>query len=51
MKTYGFGMGVTKKINKIFSSSGGYDYTLMNKGGESGSYGRHLIHAQVTGKF
>jgi hypothetical protein len=51
MKTYGFGMGVSKKINKTFSSSGGYDYTLMNKGGESGSYGRHLIHAQVTGRF
>jgi hypothetical protein len=51
MKTYGFGFGVSKKHSKIFSSSGGYDYTLMDKNSESGSYGRHLLHAQITGRF
>ena len=51
MKTFGFGLGVTKKINKTFSTSGGYDFTLMDKGSEAGSYGRHLIHAQITGRF
>ena len=51
MKTYGFGFGVNKKINKTFSSSGGYDFTLMNKGTSVGSYGRHLVHAEVTGRF
>ena len=51
MKTYGFGFGVSKKHSKIFSSSGGYDYTLMDKDSKSGSYGRHLLHAQITGRF
>ena len=51
MKTYGFGFGVSKKHSKIFSSSGGYDYTLMDKNSKSGSYGRHLLHAQITGRF
>jgi hypothetical protein len=51
MKTYGFGFGVSKKHSKIFSSSAGYDYTLMDKNSNSGSYGRHLVHAQITGRF
>jgi len=51
MKTYGFGFGVSKKHSKIFSSSAGYDYTLMDKNSKSGSYGRHLVHAQITGRF
>ena len=51
MKTFGFGFGVTKKINTTFTSSGGYDFTLMDKGSDSGSYGRHLLHAQITGRF
>ena len=51
MKTYGFGFGVSKKHSKIFSSSAGYDYTLMDKNSKSGSYGRHLLHAQITGRF
>ena len=51
MKTFGFGFGVSRKINKTFSSSGGYDFTLMDKGSDTGSYGRHLVHAQITGRF
>ena len=51
MKTYGFGFGVSKNINKTFSSSGGYDFTLMDKGTDEGNYGRHLLHAQITGRF
>ncbi len=51
MKTYGLGFSLSKNINKTYSSSGGYDFTLMDKGGESGSYGRHLLYAQITGRF
>ena len=51
MKTYGLGFGVSKKINNIFSSSGGYDFTLMDKGTSTGAYGRHLLHAQISGRF
>ena len=51
MKTYGFGFGINRRINKTFSSSGGYDFTLMDKGSDTGSYGRHLVHAQITGRF
>ena len=51
MKTYGLGFGVSKRINDIFSSSGGYDFTLMDKGTSTGGYGRHLLHAQISGRF
>ena len=51
MKTYGLGFGVSKIHNKIFSSSAGYNFTLMDKNSNSGSYGRHLVHAQITGRF
>lgn len=49
MDLYGFGFGVSRSINKIFSASGNYDFSLMDKG--TGSYNRHLINARVTGRF
>ena len=49
MDTYGFGFGVSKRLNRIFNSSAGYDFSLMDKG--SGTYNRHLLNAQITGRF
>ena len=49
MDTFGFGFGLSKPLNKIFSASGNYDFSLMDKG--NGSYNRHLVNAQVTGRF
>ena len=49
MDSYGFGFGVSRAINRIFSASGNYNFSLMDKG--TGSYNRHLINAQVTGRF
>jgi hypothetical protein len=51
MKTYGFGFGLNKKHSKIFTSSYGYNFTLMDKNSNSGNYGRHLLHAQIMGRF
>lgn len=49
MKTYGLGFSVNRKISKVFSTSAGYDFTILNKG--TGSYNRHLVNAEVTGRF
>jgi len=49
MDSYGFGFGLSRSINRIFSASGNYDFSLMDKG--TGSYNRHLINAQITGRF
>jgi hypothetical protein len=49
MDSYGFGFGVSRTINRIFSASGNYDFSLMDKG--TGSYNRHLINALITGRF
>jgi len=35
----------------MFSSSGGYDFSLMDKGTDVGTYGRHLLHASINGRF
>ena len=52
MQTYGLGFNLNKKLSPIFTASGGYDYTLTNSDtSSSGSYGRHVIHGQVTGRF
>ncbi len=49
MNTYGFGFSLARPINETFTASTGYDFSLMDKG--LGSYNRHLINAQVTGRF
>ncbi len=51
MTTYGMGLNVSKKLSKMFSSSGGYDFSLMDKGTDVGTYGRHLLHASIIGRF
>jgi len=50
MDTYGLGLNLSKRLSKALTASGGYDFTLMNTA-QSGSYGRHVIHGQVTGRF
>ena len=49
MNTYGFGMSIVKNINKFFSATGGYDYSIIDRSSES--YGRHILRAQVNGTF
>ena len=49
MNTYGIGFSVIKTISKHFSSSGGYDFSIIDRG--SNSYNRHILKAQVNGTF
>ena len=49
MNTYGIGLSVIKTISKHFSSSGGYDFSIIDRG--SNSYNRHILKAQVNGTF
>ena len=49
MNTYGLGFSVNKTINKIFSASGSYDFSIIDR--NSGSYGRHIVQALVSGRF
>jgi hypothetical protein len=46
---YGFGINISKAISSKFSANGGYDYTLIDRGSET--YGRHLLKAEITGRF
>jgi hypothetical protein len=46
---YGFGINISKSISSKFSANGGYDYTLIDRGSET--YGRHLLKAEITGRF
>jgi len=49
MNSYGFGVSITKKISRIFSASSGYNYTLVDR--EYQNYGRHVINANLSGRF
>ena len=49
MNTYGLGFSISKNINKFFSASGSYDYSIIDR--NSDSYGRHIIQALITGRF
>ena len=49
LNQYGFGFEVTKNINQNFSAGGGYDYSYSDR--DQDSFGRHLIRAQIVGRF
>ena len=46
---YGFGFSIRKLINKFFSTSGGYDFSYIDRGSED--FVRHVLQIQMTGKF
>jgi len=49
MKTHGFGINISKKINRILSASSGYDFSYSSPVGDS--FVRHVLYAQATGRF
>jgi hypothetical protein len=49
MNTYGLGFSINKTINKFFTASGGYDFSIIDR--NSDSYGRHIIQALISGRF
>ena len=49
MNTYGLGFSLNKNINKFFSASARYDYSLIDR--SPSSYGRHVFQIQANGNF
>ena len=49
LNQYGLGFKLQKQISERISASGGYDYSLVDRSMES--YGRHILRADVTGRF
>ncbi len=49
LNQFGLGFNLQKQISPRFTASSGYDFTFIDRAIEQ--YGRHLIHAQVTGRF
>ena len=47
--SYGFGISVLKRISKVFSASGGYDFSFVDRGTED--FARHVLQIQMTGRF
>lgn len=49
LNNYGFGFEVTKRISKVFSTSGGYDYSHVDRDIEN--FSRHVLRIQLFGRF
>ncbi len=49
MTNHGLGINISKKVNKVLSASGGYDLSYSSSLGNS--FVRHVLHAEVTGRF
>ena len=49
LNNYGVGINLNKQISDRISAGTGYDYTFVDRASES--YGRHLLRADITGRF
>ena len=49
LNQYGIGMSLQKAISERISASGGYDYSYIDRAVEN--YGRHVLRAELTGRF
>ena len=49
LNQFGMGVSLQKLINNHFNASGGYDYSYSDR--DNDSFGRHVIHAEITGRF
>lgn len=47
--SYGFGFEVTKRISKVLSTSGGYDYSYVDR--DVDNFSRHVLRIQLFGRF
>ena len=50
MNSYGFGFSTAKILSRVFTLSGGYDFTFSDSSA-TGDYIRHVLHAQIAGRF
>ena len=51
LSSYGFGFTTSKILSRYFTLSGGYSFTFTDGGIDVESYDRHVIFAQLTGRF
>ena len=49
LNQYGMGMSLQKALTARISASGGYDYSYIDRSVEN--YGRHVLRAELTGRF
>jgi hypothetical protein len=49
LNQYGLGFNLSKQISDRISAGTGYDYSFIDQ--STGNYGRHVIRADVTGRF
>ena len=49
LNQFGMGFSLQKAISNHFNASGGYDYSQSDR--DNDSFGRHVIHAEIVGRF
>lgn len=49
LNQYGLGLSLMKQISERISATAGYDYSFVDRSMEN--YGRHVLHADITGRF
>lgn len=49
LNQYGLGFNIMKQITERVSATAGYDYSFVDRSKEN--YGRHILRADVTGRF
>jgi len=49
LNQYGLGFSLMKQLSERISATAGYDYSFVDRSMEN--YGRHVLHADITGRF
>jgi len=49
LNQYGLGFNLMKQFSNRISATTGYDYSFVDRSMEN--YGRHVLHADITGRF
>jgi hypothetical protein len=49
LNQYGLGFSLMKQVSESVTASAGYDYSFVDRSMEN--YGRHVLHADITGRF
>lgn len=49
LNQYGLGFSLMKQVSQSVTASAGYDYSFVDRSMEN--YGRHVLHADITGRF
>ena len=50
LDSYGFGFSTSKKLSRVFTTTGSYNFTYTDSS-KTGSYNRHVLSAQISGRF